>query len=371
MAPVVVINATSIGARPDGIGAYGVHLIRALAAAPSGLDFEVLLNPDARRPLGAWTPPDWMRLRWTSRRVSPDQGSGGHLARWAFANAVAWRRRRHVIFSLSQIEAAIGPGPNVVTVHDVIPLLFPEHHPRQYHFYRHFLGPALRRAAAIVTPSAATRNQLGLCYGLPRDKIHVIHHGPTVPALAAPRQQATRRPFILCLAPPNPIKNVAALLKAFALIQDRVREDLVIAGAGIGEDVDLQRRANGAVAGGRVALRPDVSEGEKIRLLDAASALVCASLDEGFGLPPLEAMSRGCPVIASRAGSLPEVCGSAAAFVDPRDVRDIASTIRRLLGDEPWRRALIRRGLKRARAFSWQLSARRHIDVLKEVCHVG
>jgi glycosyltransferase involved in cell wall biosynthesis len=371
LAQTVVINATSIGARPDGISAYGVHLLKALAAVPSGLDFEVLLNRDARARLGSWTPPAWMRLRWTSRWVSPDRGSGGHLARWALANAVAWRHRRHVLFSLSQIEAATWPGPSVVTVHDVIPLLFPEHHPRQYHYYHHFLGPALRRTAAIVTPSAATRDQLAHCYGLPADNIHVIHHGPTVPARGAPQGRAAGRPFILCLARPSPTKNVTTLLDAFALIQNHVREDLVIAGAGVDQDPILRRWANGMGGSGRVAFRSDVSEGEKIRLLDGATALVCTSLDEGFGLPPLEAMRRGCPVVVSRVGSLPEVCGTAAAFVDPRDVGDIASTIRRLLGDEPWRRALIRRGLERARAFSWRLSAHRHIHVLKEVCDVG
>jgi glycosyltransferase involved in cell wall biosynthesis len=369
--PTVVINATSIGARPDGISAYGLHLIRALAAAPSGLDFEVLLNQDARPRLGSWRPPAWMTLRWTSRWVSPDRGSPGHLARWALANAVAWHHRRRVLFSLSQIEAAAWPGPSVVTVHDVIPLLFPEHHPRQYHYYRHFLPAALRRAAAIVTPSAATRDQLARRFGLPGEKIHVIPHGPTVPRCPAWRRRATGRPFILCLARPNPTKNVAALLSAFALIQDQVREDLVIAGAGVGQDQVLLRRANGMVGTGRVAFQSDLSEREKIRLLDEATALVCTSLDEGFGLPPLEAMSRGCPVVASRAGSLPEVCGSAAAFVDPRDVSDIASTLRRLLGDPAWRRRLARRGLDRARDFSWRLSAQRHVHVLKEVCDVG
>jgi glycosyltransferase involved in cell wall biosynthesis len=371
LAPTVVINATSIGARPDGISAYGVHLLKALAAAPGRLDFEVLLNPDARLRLGSWTPPACMKLHWTSRWVSPDRGSGGHLARWALANAVAWRHSRSVVLSLSQIEAAAGPGPSVVTVHDVIPLLFPEHHPRQYHYYRHFLPPALHRAVAIVTPSAATRDQLVRCFGLPAERIHVIHHGPTVPARGAPRPRGSGRPVILCLARPDPTKNVAARRSAFDLIQNHVREDLVIAGVGVDQDPILQRRANGMGRKGRVALHSTVSEGEKIRLLDGATALVCASLDEGFGLSPLEAMSRGCPVVASRVGSLPEVCGTAAAFVDPRDVGDIASTLRRLLGDEGWRETLIRRGIERSRAFSWELSARRHVQVLEEVGDVG
>lgn len=362
--PTIVINATSIGAKPDGIGAYGVHLIHALAAADCGLQFKIFLNRDAKTRFEGFPATDDVAFGWVSPRVSPDRGSKGHIARWAFAQSLALRYRATPVFSLSQLEATGVGGPSIVTVHDVIPLLYPEHHPRQHPYYKRFLGPALRRASAVVTPSQTTALQLEQHYSLDPGLIHVIPHGPTVPRRSETSRVATTRPFILCLAPPSPTKNLQALIAAFGLIKDRIGEDLVIAGADIERGLSAWPGIEKDVAD-RVQLRSNISDQEKIALLDQASALVCPSLDEGFGLPTLEAMNRGCPVVASHAGSLPEVCGGAAALVDPTDILAMAATLARVVIDERLRRSLIARGTERARAFSWRRSARRHIEVLR------
>jgi glycosyltransferase involved in cell wall biosynthesis len=159
------------------------------------------------------------------------------------------------------------------------------------------------------------------------------------------------------------VKNVAALLRAFLAIDGDFGGDLVIAGDGEGG------LGSGTTAGAtpRVRFLHDVSEAEKLSLLDHATVLVDASLDEGFGFPPLEAMARGCPVLAARAGSLPEVCADAALYFDPRDPGDLTRVLRRVLGDASLRASLAWRGLVRAPDFSWESSARAHVDVFEEL----
>lgn len=361
MAGRVVINATSVGRHPDGISVYGVELIRALARASTGLRFEVVLNDDARGRLADLSPPPNMELRYASARLSPEHGTHGHLLRTVYANLLALRSRPAVVFAISQIEASLAGGPRAVTVHDVTPLLFKEHHPRQYHFYRWALGPALRATSLVVAPSEATRKALLRHYGLAEDRVRVVPHGPPVPVRTAPPPRNGQRPYVLCIARANPVKNVKGLLAAFHAIEGDCGADLVVAGG-----------ANGvAAASPRVRFLKNVPDSEKLLLLDEASVLVDASFDEGFGFPALEAMARGCPVLAARAGSLPEVCADAALYFDPRDPANLARVLRRALDDDRLRATLAERGLSRAPGFSWALSARAHLDVFEELLSGG
>ncbi|HET8645626.1 MAG TPA: glycosyltransferase, partial [Vicinamibacteria bacterium] len=117
---------------------------------------------------------------------------------------------------------------------------------------------------------------------------------------------------------------------------------------------------------GRVRFVPDLSDADKVALIDRAALLVDASMDEGYGFPVLEAMSRGCPVAAARTGALPEVCGEAAEYFDPRDAGSLASVLTRLLPDEQRLAELSRRGRQRAETFSWERAARAHLEVYEE-----
>jgi glycosyltransferase involved in cell wall biosynthesis len=356
----VVINATSIGRMLGGIGVYGVRLIKALAGLETPFRYEVVLN-GAARPHFADTPfPETMRVHYVTEALSPDRGSRGHFLRWLYANQLSLRAGRTLIFATSQIEAPLVGPRGVVTVHDTIPLLFEKYHPRQRYFYRHVLGHALRGAAAIVTPSQATKAQLEEQYGLHGDRIRVIPHGMSVGTSARPPATTRREPFILCIGRPNPIKNIGTLLAAHALLRDR-----------LGVSVRFAGTATRGTAGGGIAFLGNVSDEEKLDLLDRASVLVCPSLYEGFGFPPLEAMARGCPVIVSNTGSLPEVCGNAARYVDPRDPFGMAAAIHDVLTDGALRERMIERGFQRVRAFSWAASARQHASVFEEALTLG
>ena len=357
----VVVNATSIGRVLGGIGVYGVLLVKALARVDTPLRFRVILNEDARPHFADVSFPEHVRVDYAPAALSPDRGTRGHALRWLYATQRALRAGRSLVFGTSQIEAPLVGAPGVVTVHDVIPLLFERYHPRQRHFYRHVLGPALHGAAAVITPSRATKERLEEQYGLPPEKIRVIPHGVSVAPAAHSEASPAREPFILCIGRPNPIKNVRTLLAAHRLLRPYLRVKVVFAGgegplpAGVGpRDPD-------------VVFRGDVTEAEKIELLDRASVLVCPSLYEGFGLPPLEAMARGCPVVISSTGSLPEVGGDAARYVDPLDPPGMAAAIHEVLTDARLRERMIDRGYRRARGFTWEASARQHVSLFEEV----
>jgi len=284
------------------------------------------------------------------------------------ANGLALRRREALIFGLSQLEAPLVGPPGVVMVHDMIPWLFPAAHPRQHHFYRHVLGPALKRAVAVVTPSAATRDHVCRGYGLPLERVHVIPHGSPVPiAFERPPRRGNGR-YVLWIGRPDPTKNLSTLIAAFRLVQRQLDVRLVIAGEGS----EIEENAAGLRydASDRITVLGPVSESEKIALLDGASALVCPSLHEGFGFTPLEAMARGCPVVAAGAGALPEVCGDAAIYADPRRPDAIADALRRVLLRPELAQALAARGRTRSAAWSWEASVRAHLTLLNR-CAIG
>ena len=171
--------------------------------------------------------------------------------------------------------------------------------------------------------------------------------------------------YILWIGRSDPTKNLPALLAAFRTIERQMDVRLVIAGEG--SPVDL--RASGVDDGslGGVTVLGPVSDAEKIALLDRASVLVCPSLYEGFGFAPLEAMARGCPVVAAWTGALPEVCGDAALYVDPRRPDRIADALLRVLTDPELSRDLVERGRTRSIALTWEASVRAHLAVIDRV----
>lgn len=357
----VIVNATSIGRVLGGIGVYGVLLVKALARVDTPLRFRVLLNEDARPHFADTVFPGHVAVHYAPAALSPDRGTRGHVLRWLYATQRALWASRRLVFGTSQIEAPLLGPAGIVTVHDVIPLLFEEYHPRQRHFYRHVLGPALRAASAVITPSEATKARLQERYAIGAEKIRVIRHGVPVPVAPRTASPAPREPLILCIGRPNPIKNIGTLLAAHRVLRRHLPVKVVFAGG------QAPLLPDGAARDPDVVFRGDVSDSEKLDLLDRASVLVCPSLYEGFGFPPLEAMARGCPVVVSDTGSLPEVGGDAARYVNPRDAGGMAAAIYEVLTDGRLRERMVDRGYRRVRTFSWEASARQHSSLFEEV----
>lgn len=298
----------------------------------------------------------WMRMpvsaRTRVRRVASEQ---------ALLPVAARRAGVDLLHSLASTHPAWVPGvPGVVTIHDLIYLVAPETHGALLARGMGVLVPlAARRAARVIAPSVATRDELVARLGVPAGKIDVVPEGPGLEALAAPTPAAALRarlglgdaPVIFSPSAKRPHKNLGRLIEALALVPEAM---LVVPGYSSGYEAELLAVADAVGVRGRLRLIGWVG-GEELEGLYALCSCVCfPSLVEGFGLPVLEAMRRGVPVACSGVSALPEVAGDAAVLFDPLSVEGIAAALRRVLADPG---DLVARGRARAAEFSWARAA--------------
>jgi glycosyltransferase involved in cell wall biosynthesis len=247
---------------------------------------------------------------------------------------------------------AHSPGarvPQVITVHDLAFARLPRHFDRRF---RAFATVAHRRAArradAVVCVSETTAADVRELWGVPADRIVVAAHGP---GQELPDPAAQERSYFLYVGDDEPRKDLATLLEAHHRHRASTSRpaELVVAGA-----------AEIAAPGVRIVRRPDPAR--LAQLYGGALALVHPALYEGFGMTPLEAMRMGTPVIAAAAPGVSEVCGDAARYVEPRDPGALAAAMAELASSPERRRELVERGRRRAARYSWEASARRHLD---------
>lgn len=271
----------------------------------------------------------------------------------------------------------------VITVHDLIPMLAGRAgRPEYVRAFCEQVPAAVQRADAVITVSEHTRRDLLRLLPVAAGRVTVIPEAARracrpPPSPAAARRMVARRhgledPYALYLGGFAERKNVGALVEAYALAGPHLPPDwkLAIAGAADRTHGQVRELAHRLGCAGRVCFLGHVPEAGLPALYGGASVFVYPSLYEGFGLPPLEAMACGTPVICSDAASLPEVCGDAAVMVDASQPARIAEALRRVAGDPELRLALGRRGLARAREFSWRRAAEATLAVY-QTCLVG
>jgi glycosyltransferase involved in cell wall biosynthesis len=278
------------------------------------------------------------------------------------------------------------PCPYVMTVHDML-----EHMSRARQqtgfwgaWHLQMTKRVLQGAARIFAVSNFTRTEIEKIFGIPSDRIEVVYnaiderflHGHASAAdreLIAKRYQVTY-PFLLYAGRISPHKNVVRMIEAFSALKTELEKDqaypdlkLIIIGDDLSGNPDLRRTVV------RSGVQNDVRflgfiPIEVLRIFyDEAKVFVFPSLYEGFGLPPLEAMAHGTPVVTSNVSSLPEVVGNAAVMVNPENVFEIMRALHRVLMDQPLRDRMKDRGYKQATRFSWEISVRRVLDVYRQV----
>ena len=257
-------------------------------------------------------------------------------------------------------------GPMVATVYDVAQLALgrSEGMPAHVSWAARLLLASLRqRAGALMAISGFTRREFVRYVGAPEcGRIDVTPLGVEAAWFGAAQAayEPAPAPYFVCVGSVRPHKNIARLLQAFAAVADRVPHDLVIAGLGARQGEHMQwHAALPQAVQARVRFTGFVEEPALRGLVAGADALLFPSLYEGFGLPALEAMAAGCPVLASNAGALPEVCAdAAAAWFDPRSVEQIGrSLVQHAARAGGERRAIVARGSAHARRFTWERTA--------------
>jgi len=356
----IVINATNIGRALNGIGVYTLSLLKALSTMETGLNFIVYLNKNCEPHLREITFPDNFRA---------------NILRLLYANYLSIKHRKLLIFTTSQAEACLFRSNQVITIHDVIPLLFREFHKKQYYFFRYVLKYALRAVKCVITPSRHSQGLIKEIYRIPAGKIQVIPNGIQAGYKIAPGYcMLEKDQFILYTGRISPMKNIAGIFKAFARIKDKIPHKLVIVGeekSEIEKEIHAGRLSKEEVENKRIIFKGHIPDGELQALMKQASLLIFPSLYEGFGLPPLEAMACGCPVVVSNAASLPEVCGSAAYYVDPYRIESITEGMYRVLTNRRLRKYLIHKGFTRAKLYSWEASASGHLGAIYQALNIS
>lgn len=263
--------------------------------------------------------------------------------------------------------------PTVLTVHDMIFKLFPKHQKRLNYWYLNAAMPLYcRRASAIVTVSESSKRDIVAHYGLDPAKVTVIHEAASAefqPAPQAAVDGARRRyglpdRFLIHVGTIEPRKNLTRLVEALQRLRGQgLAVPLVVVGAKGWLYDDFFRRLEGLAVRDAVHFPGYLPAADLPLLYSAAVAAVVPSVYEGFGLPVLESMACGTPVICSRASSLPEIGGGAARYFDAYDVEAMAAALRDVWTQADLRAEMRRQGLARAAGFSWQRAARETMDV--------
>jgi glycosyltransferase involved in cell wall biosynthesis len=291
-----------------------------------------------------------------------------------------------LLFVPAHVLPLIHPRHNVVTVHDLGYHYYPEAHTLFQNLYlRWSTRYNARTADRILADSEATRNDLIHYYRVPEDKIAVVYPGrdETLVPVTDPRRLEEVRArytlsesYFLYVGTLHPRKNLVRLVQAFARLPDAMQArlpdlQLVLAGqkGWLCEEIFAEVRRLDVE--NRVLLTGYVPDEDLPALLSGALAFVFPSLYEGFGLPVLEAMACGTPVICANTSSLPEVAGDAALLVDPLDTSDIAAALARVVIDGNVRHALAGAGFRRVQQFSWRRCAQETLRVLEDAVRAG
>lgn len=353
-----VVDARRLGegSAYRGIGTYVRNLLAALVEV-EGVDVAALATQETALPAGVRRVPLRRRARGRLLTLEHELLLPRDLA----------RSGADVAHSPALDPPRNSPVPWVQTVHDLIPFAFddPELAIERRRWRR--FGPRVLRAAAVVTPSQASADQAVAELGLDAERVHVIPHGVEPqyrPDAGAPRPG---QPYVLYVGAWGPHKGYAEAMEVAAALADAgYPHRLVIAGR---QDEWMSGRIQRVLDRARRPDRVEVANyvDDLAALYRGADVLVVTSRHEGFGLPALEAMACGTPVVAFANTAIPEVVGDAGELVRDGDVAAMVRAVTAVLDDDRFRRSLVQRGLARAGGFSWRRSAEAHADVYRAV----
>ncbi len=358
----VVLDARQVEDTLTGVGRYALNLVRHLALLDRENEYIVLRRTGVAQALV--TQDNFRELRVPF-----------HISTWA--NLVGGSRvinplRADIYHALHHfLPLGVRARQVIVTLHDLIWVKYSHlaYDSRWLRWSRRRLyGPAigytLRRADHIVAISHFTEQEAAAHYDLPAGKMTTIHHGMSVLADAVPYDGPT--PFMLSLGHSKPYKNIPRVIRAFHQVTTRHPEvHLIIAGRGDGYPALHQLASRLGVS--KVHFLGQLSDSELVGHFKSALFLAFPSLVEGFGLPLVEAMAHGCPVLTSRHSAMAEIVGDAAVLVDPMSVEAIADGMNRLIEEGSLRQALALKGPERASRFTWTECAERTLKLYHEV----
>lgn len=363
------VNLAYLLNRPTGTTQYALNLLPYLDE----------LSPHYLATAASQLPPS--RYQAVPANMTAAQGTAGHLRRLAWTQLQLPRLCRHKQSGNTGSSLLFSPIPEaplfsstrfVVTFHDLIPLRFPQFFGSIKLFYKYYVPQVLHQSERVICNSEATARDIMDFYGISASKLVPIplaydaqHFRPASAMPSILQSQPMPRPYFLMLGRQAPYKNIGRVIEALA--QTKADCTLLIAGPTDERYTpELMAKAEGLGVRSRLKFLSYVPYDQLPGLLSHAIALVFPSLWEGFGLPVLEAMACGTPVICSNLASLPEVAGDAALLIDPTEVGAIASAMNRVLADPALRLQLKTVGLQRVQQFSWEKTGQATVEILRQ-----
>lgn len=361
----IFVDATGIRNKPTGLGKYCFHLLKAIVGQKDhNYRLTVLHHASLAGSHGLFSIVD-ERLSFLR---SPVPVIGPKRDLLIYATLRKKIAQYDIYHCLGSYLPAFGLGiPSIVTVHDLKYLVFPELFDNWFkaRYYGWIIRRGAEKATRIIAVSAATKLDL-TAHGIPAGKISVIHEASTLSVRDLPspgvRARSRDEPFFLYVGDCRPHKNIGRILEAYRILVRQMGSSspqFVFIGSRIANLFE----EHCAGSPGKITFLDTVSEQTLINLYKEAIALVYPSLYEGFGLPILEAMSLGTPVITSNRSAMPEVAGNAAILVDPLNVKQISDAMVAIVRDKGMRARFRMLGIRRARSFSWQKAARETLSL--------
>ena len=371
----IAIDARTVNAHKSGVGEHVYNLIKALGKTNEENEYFLFVNYKNVRDFQPG------RFKQICTSISLDNHPMGDI----WENLLLPRRLINEKINVFHSPAFILPlrrlnCSTVVTIHDLIVFLFPKTFPRRFTIYMKFMiSKAVKKADKIITVSHSTRKDIVNLLKVPEGKIEVVYGAPNQvyrPVAdkkmleTAKEKYGIYKKYILCVGTLEPRKNISRIIEAYYNLKRANASfdyNLVFSGgkgwlySSIFQILRKFRLEDDVVFTGYVPAN------DLCLLYNAAELFVYASLYEGFGLPPLEAMACGTPVISSNVSSLPEVIGDVGILVNPYSMEELAEAILKLLSDDDLRTTLREKGLRRAKLFSWEEAARKTLSVYREI----
>jgi glycosyltransferase involved in cell wall biosynthesis len=355
----VLIDAHMLGEREGGNETYLAGLLQGFAAlAPADVELRALCRPDQ-----------------TSGLPVPAQAlpAGGDVQRVFRDIPRLCRQHRADLVHLTYNASPFLPCPLALTVHDVIFRRYPSYFsPRVRLLLNTLLPLSMWRAAVIITDSRASQAEIEHYYRFTRSKTYVVPLGPgpiasVRPDTAAAEKLTAGRRFILAVGTVQPRKNLGRLIEAYLSLREcgLTEARLIIVGRKMWQSALIQQRAEHSPYAADIVFTGYLDDAAVAALYQRCAVFAYPSLYEGFGLPVLEAMACGAPVITSNVSSLPEVAGEAALLVNPCSIEEIAEAIQGVLSNPSLRDDLRRRGAQRAAQFTWERTAQATLEAYR------
>ncbi len=368
----IALNMLFVAPGLAGGRVYCEGLLRGLGTVPGDEEYVVFTRRGVAPP-----PLDARRFRHFEAPVAPHSNVGRTLWEYGRLPAAVRREGCDLLHGLGSLSPPARPCRFVLTVHDLIYREFPASVPPRFRtFMRLVLPRVARRADRVIVPSHCTAREVVKHFGVEADRLRVVPYGPgndlrrvrdEAAVGAVLRKYGVRRPYVVSVCRAYPHKNLAGLLRAFAVLRAGGRRDvrLVLVGERLGSELD--RLSTELALGDAVIFTGFAGQDELSALYSGADLFAFPSLAEGYGLPVLEAMACGTPVVASNASAVPEAVGDAGLVADARDPEAFAAALARVLDGADLRRRLADAGRARAASFSWEKTALATVAVYREL----